>query len=124
MTVKATPLLIRFEVDPDNAIINRFALYSFDSSHTLTYCRFGDEFLINLIDCPGHLEFIAELSAALRMADGALLIIDYTLGFDPRTEIMVMADPRQVTRHQQTRHSIAREGCRKGSHLSVPEEND
>ena len=33
---------LRFEVDPDIAITNRCTPYSFDSAHTLTYCRFGD----------------------------------------------------------------------------------
>jgi len=93
MTVKATPLSIRFEVDPDNAITNRYAPYSIDSTHTLTYCRFGGGFLINFIACPGHLDLIAEVSAALRIADGPLLIVDYTLGRFPYRNYAT-ADPR------------------------------
>lgn len=32
--------------------------------------------LINLIDSPGHLEFYQEVSAALRLTDAALLVVD------------------------------------------------
>ena len=89
MTVKAAPLSIRFEVDSNNAISNRYAPYSFHSAHTLTYSRFGNEFLINFIDCPGHLDLTAEVSAALQTGDEALLVVDYSLGSDLHTETML-----------------------------------
>ena len=40
----------------------------------------GNAFLLNLIDTPGHVDFSADISSALRVVDGALTVVDCISG--------------------------------------------